>query len=256
VTTLGLKKIPKDALFGVIYIRKVPGERYESYYKTIDVLRPLLCSNEFSSAIRGFYLNHIDDTLGDSREWVVRVSYFVADPDFSSMTSMVTKFFSRNSVGVAKEKPLREEIVAACYGGIAYEEPFRDFLNLETQISLELMEADLLHARCLLATYRWQIRKAELSVERHFQSTLERCSQTYRSMSEEGRAKFLMDLQAWPNPKNYDWAHFMVEMILGADWPCVYTDPKYVTSGKPLSIPEINRKVKQMGFQIPLDWTP
>jgi hypothetical protein len=46
----------------------------------------------------------------------------------------------------------------------------------------------------------------------------------------------------------------MVNFVLGCDWNSVFSDPKYLTPGKPLSIPEINALIKSLGFQIPREW--
>lgn len=256
VTTLGLKKIAKDALFGIFFIRKAPGERYASYCKTIDILRPILRSREFCGAIAGFYLNHISEQIGDQEHWLARVSYFVDVPNHSAATSVATKLFSENAVVVAKENPPRAITLAANYGGSTFEERMRNFLNLETQIGLELMEADLLHARCLFATYRWQVRKAGLSFRTHFEPAFRRHSPTYNGLSDLEKDQFFLDLEEWPNPPQVDWAHMMVNLVLGCDWNGVFRDPNYLTPGRPLSIPQINSIVRELEFQIPLTWKP
>ena len=51
-----------------------------------------------------------------------------------------------------------ETVISRQYGGEEYEEDFRIYLNLYSQIGLELLRADLLQSRILFATYRWQAR--------------------------------------------------------------------------------------------------
>jgi len=150
----------------------------------------------------------------------------------------------------------KRTILAAGYGGKDYEERFRTFLNLEAQIGLDLIEGNLFHSRILFATYRWQVRKAGLSFRKHFEPTFNKYSQTYQSLSEQEKNSFFVDLEMWPNPPQVDWAHMMVNMVLGCDWNDVLGDPNYITPGKPLSISEINRLLIPIGFQIPLDWKP
>ena len=60
----------------------------------------------------------------------------------------------------------------------------------------------------------------------------------------------------WPNPHQVDWAHMMVNMVLGCDWNGVFRDPSYITPGMPLPIPEINKYLIELGFQIPDNWQP
>lgn len=140
--------------------------------------------------------------------------------------------------------------------GEEYEERFRNFLSLETQIDLDLIEGDLLHARALSATYRWQVRKASLPLREHFEPAFKKLSSTYNSLSDDEKDQFFVDLHEWPNPPQVDWAHMMVNFVLGADWNQVFSSPYYLTPGNPLSILEINELVSNLGFQIPLDWKP
>lgn len=135
------------------------------------------------------------------------------------------------------------------------EERFRNFLVLETQIGLELIIGNLLQGRILFATYRWQVRKASLPFREHFEPTFKKYSPTYCSLSDDEKDQFFADLEEWPNPPQVDWAHLMVNFVLGCDWR-VFSNPYYLTPRRPLSIPEINRLIRDLGFQIPLDWKP
>ena len=133
---------------------------------------------------------------------------------------------------------------------------FRIYLNLYTQIGLDLLQEDLLQSKILFATYRWQVRKASLPFREHFEPTFMRFSPSYNSFSDEEKQYFFSLLEKWPNPPQVDWAHMMVNMILGCDWNWVFRDPNYLTPDMPLSIPEINKHVRRLGFEIPIDWRP
>lgn len=245
------KRIPLDDLFGIFFVRKPDGMRLDSYYKTLDALRPLFKNEEIQEVIDGFYLNICGNF--DS----VRISYFVNQKHSEKAISLFRKFFRNNGIlEIENSKHPRKKIVAESYGGEEYEERFRTFLVLETQIGLELMEGNLLHARILLATYRWQIRKASLPLRKHFESTFRKYSPTFNAFSNEEKEQFFADLGEWPNPPQVDWGHLMVNLVLPGDWLQVFSDPHYLTPGRPLSIPQINRKVKELGFQIPLNWKP
>lgn len=247
---MGTRKISKNDLFGIFYVKKPDGTKWDSYYKTIDALRPLFEDEEFGKIVKGFYLNICGDY--DS----VRISYFVDKANSEKAISIFEQFFRTNRILEIKDfvHP-KEVILAKHYGGEGFEEQFRNFLVLETQIGLELMKEDLLHARILFATYRWQVRKASLPFKEHFEPTFKKYSPTYNSLSDSEKDQFFTDLEEWPNPPQVDWAHMMVNFVLGGDWR-VFSHSDYLTPGNPLSIPEINSFVKNFGFQIPLDWKP
>ena len=46
-----------------------------------------------------------------------------------------------------------------------------------------------------------------------------------------------------------DWAHSMVNLVLGDDWHDEIFVSNYIPPEKPLSIPEINMKLKERGFR-------
>jgi len=244
-------RVPRNALFGVFYVKKPDGTRWDSYYRTLATLDPLFHSEGFKKAVAGFYLNICGDFDA------VRISYFVEAPHVKKSIAAFKEFFTKNGlVEIQPNEGPKEEVIASNYGGGHLEEHFRNFLVLETQIGLELMRRNLMHARRLFATYRWQVRKAGLSVRAHFEPTFARDSSTYNTLSGSEKEQIFLDLQEWPNPPQVDWAHMMVNLVLGCDWNHVFADPNYLTPGKPLSIPEINEIVKELGLQIPLDWTP
>lgn len=236
---LGIKKISREDLFGLFFITKSDEQKWDFYYNTIEALRPLFESKDFIKIISGFYVN----LIGES----VRISYFVSKENKLKATSIFQNFFSEKGISEIKTEPATGKVVAERYGGEELEERFRYFLSLETQIGLELIKADLLHARILFVTYRFQVFKAGLTVRNHFEPTFLRHSPTYVSLSNEEKEQFLSDLENHPG-----WMHMMINFVLGVDFPGVITD------GIPLSIPRINEILESndLGFQIPLDWTP
>lgn len=248
-----LKRISKNDFFGRFYTKKPNGLKWDSYYKTIDALRPLFQDYEFNEIINGFYLNICGAFTS------VRVSYFIDSANSDKAVSKFKKFIQENElIEIKSEESPKRTILASEYGGEEYEERFRNFLILETQIGLDLIKNNLLNARILFATYRWQVRKASLSFKQHFESTFERDSPTYNALTGDEREQFFKDLEEWPNPPQVDWAHMMVNFVLGCDWNNVFRDPSYLSPGNPLSIQEINKIIQNagLGFQIPLDWKP
>lgn len=248
-----MNRISKDVLFGRFYVRKPDGEKWDAYYKTIDALRPLLGGKGFSEIVKGFYLNICPNF--DS----VRISYFIDKVNTEKAVSIFKHFFIDNKIIEIQNASFPEKrVVAAPYGGEQFEERFRNYLVLETQIGLELIEGNLKQARILFATYRWQVRKAALSFRAHFEPTFKKYSRTYNSLPEDEKTQLFTDLEEWPNPPQVDWAHLMVDFVLGCDWKTIFLDPNYVTPGRPLSIVQINEILERsnLGFQIPLDWKP
>ena len=73
-------EVPTEDLFGIFYVKKSDGLKWDSYYKTIDNLRPLFYDKKFIETIDGFYLNVTGDF--DS----VRISYFVSKKDSKKST--------------------------------------------------------------------------------------------------------------------------------------------------------------------------
>jgi len=232
---LQIKKIPKEDLFCIFYVRRPNAAVWDSYYNTLDALRPLFKDTEFREVISGFYLNHIEHS--------VRISYFVSDARSERAISVFRDFFKRSQIPEINFEPPRRISVAKNYGGENLEEGFRYFLSLETQIGLELMRADLLHARMLFSTYCFQVRKAFLPVREHFEPAFMRHSPTYASLSLGEQERLFSNLE------RVSWAHMMVNLVLGCDF-------QVVQDGQALSIPQINEilRANNMGFQVSLDW--
>lgn len=248
---MALARVSKEDHFGVFFVRKPEGAKWDCYYNTLDALRPLLDDEKLYHTVSGVYLNVCNNFEA------VRISYFVDPENVERAVSLFLDFFENNGLVEIKDcKRPGVTVVAESYGGEEFEERFRNFLSLETRIGLELLKEDQVHARILFATYRWQIRKAGLPLREHFEPTFELYSLTYRSLTEEQRTQFLDDLGEWPNPPQVDWAHMMVNFVLGCDWNFVFAHPNYLTPGKPLAISEINHFLREVGLQIPSDWKP
>ena len=140
------------------------------------------------------------------------------------------------------------------YGG--EELRFRRFLSTYAQIGLDIMKADLLNARCLFATFRWQVMRARRPYRPHFLRAFQSQSPFFNSLSVDEIDQFWRDLSHWPNPPQVDWAHMFVNMVLGCDWNTPESWKRFLNPEPALSISEINKLVVKQGFQIPLNWCP
>lgn len=238
------KGIPTEDFFGTFFVSKSDQEDWDSYYNTIVALKPLFTSEEFRKIIHGFYLNKIGKSL--------RISYFVNKNDSDNAISTFRTFFTKNKImETANSSAPHEDIIAAGYGGLSYEQRFRNFLANYTQIGLELLEGNSMHSRRLFTVYRFKVRQASVPFEDYFEPTFVKYSSSYFSFSDEEKHQFLTDLKEWPNPPQFDWAHMMVNMIVGYDWlyfPFMHPLPLPITKINEILIRE------NIGFQIPPTW--
>ena len=129
-----ITEISKDDFFCRLFVKEKKGKRWECYYKTIVALRPLFISTEFNEWVNGFYLNNQGDFD------TVRISYFVDDTNRQKAISVIRQYVLEAELLETKYSPPRKIVLAQKYGGRDYEERFRTFLNLETQIGLDLIK--------------------------------------------------------------------------------------------------------------------
>jgi hypothetical protein len=240
-----MKDVPVKDLFGIFYVKKIDAfkweSKYELYYKTIDSLRELFGDREFKKVVHGFYLNNIDS---------VRVSYFVDEKEIEKSMILFQEFFAKNRIQeIRKRETPHTAIVAKNYGGLGYEQRFRNFLRNYTQIGLELLQGNLLHSRRLFTVYRFQVKQKSVPFEEFFEPTFRKYSPSYVSFSDRGKSQFFNDLKT-STPSTTEWAHMMINMIVGCDWNLLPSSP--------IPIQEINDVLirDNLGFRIPDAWNP
>jgi len=236
-------RLKETDLFGRFFLKGPDKGRFKGYYCSVDAIRPLVGGKEWLKSVTGFYIN----VTGNYD--AVRLSYFSSSPDQTIKT--VENFVMNHGLKNIKnpEEPHHVRISEG-YGG--EELRFRRYLSLYTLIGLDIMKADLLNARCLFTTFRWQIMRARKPYKTHFLRTFENQSPFYNSLSQSEKDQFWRDLSHWPNPPQVDWAHLFVNMVLGCDWKIQF----FLKPQPPLPILQINGLVKDQGFQIPEDWCP
>lgn len=240
-----LSKLHETDLFGRFFL-KVPGDaQFDTYYRSINALRPLLKSEDWNESVTGYYIN----VAGNMD--AVRLSYFTADS--ARVQRCVKSFCSQNNIIESQSPELPHQTkISEGYGG--EELRFRRYLYVYTLIGIDIIQADLLNARRLMATFRWQIMPSRQPYRPHFEKTFKSQSAAYNSLSQEQREQFWLDLSNWPNPLQVDWAHMMVNMVLPGDW---IQNWNYFLLQKPaMSINEINKIVSNLGFHILDGWHP
>jgi len=240
-------QIKETDLLGRFFLRAPNDGESSDCYRSLEAIRPLLKSKKWSESVTGYYINITDHLDG------VRLSYFTSSPE--QPKKVVDHFTSEHELENIKcpEVPHKTDD----------ELRFRKYLVTYTQIGLDIMKADLFNARCLFATFRWQVMTARKPYKPRFIRTFQTQSPFYNSLSSAEKDQFWKDLAYWPNPPQVDRAHLFVNMVLGFDfiWPEAWS--QLLQDGPALSILEINelmkrnrKLLKQQYFQIPNNWHP
>jgi len=237
-------RVCESDFYGILFLQGADARPYDGYYSTISTLRPLLRYQDWTEHITGFYINAACNST------VVRLSYFSTTPD--KVMDFVSPEIERVGLHIVKEVNPEQACVSAVYGG--EELRFRRYLCCYTAIGLDLMEADLLHARRLMATFRWQVMRARMNYRDHLLSSLEKLSPTYCKLNDLEREQFWLDLECWPDVTQVDWAHFLVNMVLTYDWTCCWA--QFAQPCPPLTTEEINNKIPERDFELPPGWNP
>jgi hypothetical protein len=232
-------------LFGRFFLKSGTSGRFSGYYESVDAVRQLVAKRAWQDSVTGFYINATGNFDA------VRLSYFVPADSVAAVVSAVDSFTKASGlVHVQDPERAHDKKISAPYGN--EELRFRRFLTVSAAIGLEIMEANLTHARCLLATFRWQVMRARRPYEPHFRRTFESDSAVFRSLSPHDQEQLWRDLEHWPNPPEVDWAHLLVNQVLGCDWSI----EEFLVQKAPLTTDEISAKVAAQGFQIPPAWAP
>ncbi|OGW76084.1 MAG: hypothetical protein A2Z72_01830 [Omnitrophica bacterium RBG_13_46_9] len=244
---MDLSRLKETDLFGRFYLKLSPDPGIDTYYKTIDALRPLLTSKEWDESVTGYYINVARENHS------ARLSYFTKAPD--SVQECVRAFCSGHNIKNTWEPELPRGVrISELYGG--EELRFRRYLYLYNLIGLDIIKADLLNARCLIAAFRLQFMPLRQPYKSYFEKTFRIQSEAYNSLSEQEKEQFWLDLSNWPDPNQVDWAHMMVNMILPGDWPQSLYKAYLFSQKPPLDMTEINKMIMHLGFQIPAAWHP
>lgn len=232
-------------MFGRFFLKSPGNSQFDSYFDTISALRPLLEGADWNTVVTGYYIN-VAGNLD-----AVRLSYFTTHPE--DVTSCVDSFCAQSSVTQSQSPEAScATRISEAYGN--EELRFRRFLYVYTLIGLDIIRADLVNARRLVATFRLQVMRSRQSYKPHFQRTFEEQSPAYNSFSAEQKEQFWRDLSNWPNPPQVDWAHMMVNMILPGDFVTQWN--QFLVPQTALSMAQINALARNMGFTIPNDWRP
>lgn len=178
------------------------------YFTAVNTLQPFLRSNELDGMVTGFFLSMWN---GGG----IRFSYFTDDAERSSRgldehvsrLGLVRYMDDENPVTTALEYYTSERRTNLT---------FRRFLQLMTNVSLDLLDYDVSYARRLAAKYRLDVGPSGESSKEYFANGFRRAA-AYRTLDSGLQEELLDGLDTWHSPWE-DWAHFLMVMLLPGDW--------------------------------------
>jgi hypothetical protein len=234
----GVYRTPSaSAKYGIVYPSLSPTPSPANYYDSLAILMSDLRTPAWVNSGQGFYVSSVD--LG-----VPRLSYFSASADRTC--PLVDAICLKTGLRQVKPaQPLSAVKYVDNYGGT--ETVFRRYLCDYTQIGLDLLNVELETAQRLCATYRWRVHPSGGDARGHFESTLQRVSETYRAFSTSHRDAFWRSF-AYGELGRTPWDHMFVNQILCFD--------KFVQA--PLSCSQITALLASNGHtvEVPDGWTP
>ena len=119
-----MTSVGEHDLFGRFFFGCAGPPSFQSYHQAVDVIRPLLDSQEWNRSVTGWYLN----CKCKGPKCAVRLSYFTTTPDV--LAQVVGNFLSANAGAVSEILHAKQAVptkIAEEYGG--EELRFREFLR-------------------------------------------------------------------------------------------------------------------------------
>lgn len=163
---------------------------------------------ELVSQPTGFYLSCWDNGG-------IRFSYFTNAPE-QTVRFLNGELSSLGLVEYIAEIEPHDESFQDYRRGNTTNLQFRRFLQLITNMGLDLLEYDILYSRRLAAKYRLEIAPLGVSCKPYFETAFEKIPY-YDSLTSELKKELLDGLDYWHTSWE-DWAHMFVVMLLPGDW--------------------------------------
>jgi hypothetical protein len=235
-----------------LYLLKSRGNPLDSYYYTIEQSVLIVEEKSLTAYMTGYYLN----MEPANRNHYLRLSFFVPAESADALVDLIRAgLSSRGVLEVRPAKTPQDISVVREYGPPALESRFRRYLVNYTQIGLDLIRSDLVYARRLMAWLRFKVIAGSMDARVQIEPSMLGRSQYYRSMSPAERSEFLQDLVRKPKPSQFDWAHFIVNFVLGLNEP-QGTRGRY--DGNPWPTCAINQvlQLQDPSFCLPDNWKP
>jgi len=204
-------KAEKDDLRAVWYIRPKDTNTngIKIYFEGVSRLTKFLCSDELHNHINGFHLSLWQDGG-------IRFTFFTNE-DLDSENYLQGQFeelsFERY-LAMDEESPRNEQYLEYCNKGKTYLD-FRRYLQLMTNIGLQLLEKDITDTRDLAAKYRLEIGPEKASAKPFFEEWFKDLDY-FKSIDSTVKEELLDGLDFWFTDR-MDWAHMFIVMILPGD---------------------------------------
>lgn len=214
--------IVSDTDFYCLLFLEIPanGSINDQYFKSVLDLSKKTKSDEFRKHLTGFYLSKYNKNI--------RFSFFI---NGANRVEFIKQFFLKNDFKIVNDipKPKFETFSSYCNmekGNLN----FRRYLQLITNVGLDLLEYDILYARKVVAKYRLEIVPQNKNIEKYFDRVLQK-SQYYLSLSQQLKSELLSGLSFWIDDYN-DWAHMFVVMLFPEDLDKSQFPPKKLINEK------------------------
>ena len=203
-----------------LYIPRTDASINEQYFKLVIKLSHAIESPEFQNQVNGFYLSKYNNKI--------RFSFFTNQ---NETVDFLKEFFVRNEFTFANniQLPKVEKFDQYCRINKSNID-FRRYLQLITNIGLDLIKYDVLYARKVVAKYRLEIIPENKDVKVYFDKVLQK-SKYYKSLPQDIKNEVLSGLSFWIDDYN-DWAHMLVVMLLPEDLDKAVFDPRKILNTK------------------------
>lgn len=183
----------------------------DDYFKCLNLIRPLFKSSDFCASTPGFYINRITNVNDDNGN-SVRLTYYTNDPvkTLKAIDAFVKK---NNKIAIFKSSDSNRPSSASLRKHSQEELRFRNFLNRNTQICLEVLEEYGEHSfQELVTQYRYTHLSNKIHPKLIFGSVFEKYSSYFNKLKDSSLdGQYWKDLIHWHSGKNFGF-HFMVNM--------------------------------------------
>ena len=211
----GVYNLPKKHLNGRVFF-SIPGLQLltpEKYLDCIKLLKPLFKMPDFRDITPGFYINYIKDE--NVPNGGLRLNYYTVNAtetikaieDYASENSEKIVLFKRENADTNKPPEEYND------GDNEKELRFRNFLNTNTQIALDVLESFEQPFRVLVYHYRHFLLPNKMPPELVFEPTFSKYSDVFRKLKNASLDTYYWKDLIYYHGENRVGLHFLVNMV-------------------------------------------
>ncbi len=238
-------KVSDSDKIGRVYLKlkNSKGNNIDDYFEGVKKLQAFLRSKEFESNLTGFFLSFWNDGG-------IRFSYFTNN-DHQTISFLDNKISSLGFTKYLDDVEPSDLSFGYYLRNVKTNLDFARFLQLITNIGLELLEKDVVYSRRLAVKYRLEIAPQGGSCKSYFEQAFNKMSY-YKSLSPEIKQELMEGLDFWHTSWE-DWAHMLIVMIMPGDWIYNNTLTHYFDPRRPL-----DKNIRNLlnGGLLPDVWDP